>query len=143
MQLPGKQGLLLPKAQDAQVQIPGTAKAHLCKSVVFDSKLWLRELAERLPEDSEAGHLLDLVKIQSVTRGKARQVALGEKPLFDSILHTLLSKITELQKTDPLCVRITKEITSSTDKPNTLEIGIGGLSTTSRVGYILDQNGLL
>ena len=55
-------------------------------------------------EDSKAGHLLELVRIQVVTRREARQAVLSESPLVDKTAQDLLSKITELQRTNPLCL---------------------------------------
>ena len=135
------QGPLLPKAKEtAQVQLPGTAGALLCKhAVIYQSKLWLYELAEQQPEDSEAGHLLDMVKIQSVTRKEARRAVLDESPLVNKTAQSLLSKITELQGTDPLCVRIRKEISTKIS----INSSANASTKPSRDGYSLDQKGLL
>jgi hypothetical protein len=88
-------------------------------------------------EDSEAGHLIKLVKIQAVTRKEARTVVLGEDPLVDETAQGLLTKIHELQGTDPLCTRIRKEITTKISIKSKERI------STSRDGYFLDQKGLL
>jgi hypothetical protein len=143
-------------------------------SPLVDSKgQWVSELTEReavgpwtpiatvqalcatpRAEDSEAGHLLELVRIQAVTRSEARKAVLGENPLVDETAQGLLSKITELQSTDPLCMRIRREISTSTDP---LRIRIrreistkistksqeGTSTRNSREGYLLDQIGLL
>ena len=37
-------------------------------------------------EDSEAGHLIELVRIQAITRREARKVVLGENPLANEIV---------------------------------------------------------
>jgi hypothetical protein len=90
-------------------------------------------------EDSEAGHLLELIRIQAVTRREARKAVLGENPLVDETAQGLLSKITELQSTDPLCLRIRREISTKISTKSQ-----EGTSTrNSREGYSLDQTGLL
>ena len=105
--------------QEAKARLPGTARAHLCKTAVFNEpRLWLYEIAElgpQLPQagDAEAGHLLDVIRIQSVTRREAKKAVLSENPLVDETAQELLSKITELQGTDPLCTRLKKELVSS------------------------------
>jgi hypothetical protein len=85
-------------------------------------------------EDSEASHLIELVRIQAVTRKEARTVVLGEDPLVDETVQGLLNKIYKLQATDPLYIRIKKEIT--------IKISIkskeGIFINTSRDGYFLD-----
>jgi len=43
--------------------------------------------------DSEAGHLLELVRIQTVTRREAKRAAQNENPLDDNILIGLLDQI--------------------------------------------------
>ena len=69
-----KQELSRLVAQEAEARLPRAARAHECKTAVFDqSRLWLRKIAEQQPEDSEAGHLLELVRIQAVTRKGARK----------------------------------------------------------------------
>ena len=101
-----------------EVQLPRTAQASLCKVADFhEPRLWLHELAELgLPqaeeEDAEAGHLLDVVRIQTVTRQEARTAAQEENPLVENIAENLLATIIELQKTDPLCLRISRELST-------------------------------
>jgi hypothetical protein len=115
-------------ARLAEARLPGTAKAHLCKTAVFDqSRLWLQTLAEQQAEDSEAGHLLDLIRIQVVTRREARLATHDESPLVQETALSLLATIRELQGSDPLCLRLKKEL--GTD--------------SSRDGYTFDQSGLL
>ena len=114
--------------QEAEARLPGTARAHTCKTAAFyHSSLWLRKVAEQEPEDTEAGHLLDFVRIQTVTRGTARKAAQDESPLSEQMSTDLLAMIRELQGSDPLCLRLKKEL--GTD--------------SSRDGYFLDQDGLL
>ena len=43
--------------------------------------------------DSEAGHLLELVRIQTVTRREAKKAAQNESPLVDNISIGLLDQI--------------------------------------------------
>ena len=44
-------------------------------------------------EDSEAGHLIKLVRMQAVTRKEARRAVQGENPLVDEIVEGLLDQI--------------------------------------------------
>ena len=44
-------------------------------------------------EDSEAGHLLELVRLQAVTRKEAKEATKGESPLVDEIVEGLLDLI--------------------------------------------------
>ena len=81
-------------------------------------------------ENSKAGYLLELIRIQAITRREARNVVLGESPLVDETAQVLLSKITELQSTNPLCIYIRRKISTK-------------ISTTSCDSYFLDQTGLL
>jgi hypothetical protein len=55
------------------VQLPGTAEARKCKHAAINLNRLLYDVAEQQPEDSEAGHLLELVKIQAVTRREAKK----------------------------------------------------------------------
>jgi transposase InsO family protein len=141
------------------VHIARAARRVNAPSPLVDSKgQWVSELTEReavgpwtpiatvqalcatpRAEDSEAGHLLELVRIQAVTRSEARKAVLGETPLVDETAQELLSKITKLQSTDPLCLRIKREISTKISTKSQ-----EGTSTkNSREGYSLDQIGLL
>ena len=91
--------------------------------------------------DSEAGHLLELVQIQTVTRREAKKAAQNENPLVDNISIGLLDQILQSQGTDLLYTRLKKELCTSQ---------IGHLSQksrlnqgTSREGYTLNKQGLL
>ena len=78
-------------------------------------------------EDSKASYLLELVRLQAVTRKEAKRATQGESPLVDKTVEGLLDLILQSQGTDPLCTRLRKE-----------------LSTTSgREGYSIGQRGLL
>jgi hypothetical protein len=78
-------------------------------------------------EDSEAGHLLELVRLQAVTRREAKEATQRESPLVDKTAEGLLDLILQSQGTDPLCTRLKKE-----------------LGTNSGCeGYFIDQRGLL
>jgi hypothetical protein len=94
-------------------------------------------------EDSEAGHLLELVRIQAVTRSKARKAVLGKDPLADETAQRLLSKITKLQSTDPLCIWIRREISIKISTKISTKSQEGTSTENSREGYLLDQTGLL
>ena len=61
-------------------------------------------------EDSEAGHLLELVRLQAVTRKEAKAATKGESPLVDKTAEGLLDLILQSQGTDPLCTRLKKEL---------------------------------
>ena len=78
-------------------------------------------------EDSEAGHLLELVRLQAVTRREAKKATQEESPLVNETAQGLLDLILQSQGTDPLCTRLKKEL--DTD--------------SSREGYSIGQNGLL
>ena len=65
--------------------------------------------------------------MQAVTRKRARIATQGEKPPGEKTADGLLSLIKELQREDPLCSRLLKEIDSS----------------NGRKGYELGQDGLL
>jgi hypothetical protein len=78
-------------------------------------------------EDSEAGHLLELVRIQAVTRQEAKEATQGENPLVNKTAQGLLDLILKSQGTDPLCTRLKKEL--GTD--------------LGRRGYSIGQDGLL
>ena len=79
-------------------------------------------------EDSEADHLLELVRLQAVTRREARKATQEENPLGDKTAPNLLATIRELQGSDPLCLRLRKEL---------------GTGFTARNGYELGPQGLL
>jgi hypothetical protein len=78
-------------------------------------------------EDSEAGHLLELVRLQAVTRKEAKEATKGESPLVDKTAEGLLDLILQSQGTDPLCIRLRKE----------LDTNLG------REGYFTGRKGLL
>jgi hypothetical protein len=82
-----------------------------------------------IAEDSEACRLLKLVRLQAVTRRKARKATQGESPLMNETAPGLLDQVLQSQGTDPLCARLRKEL-ASPEGP-------------SREGYSLDPQGLL
>ena len=63
--------------------------------------------------DSEAGHLLKLVRLQVVTRGEAKKAAREEHPFAEEPAHGLIDLILKSQGTDPLCCRLKKELLAS------------------------------
>jgi hypothetical protein len=77
--------------------------------------------------DDEADHLLQLARMQAVTRKHARSAVRGENPLDEKTAEGLLSQVKELQGEDPLCLRLRKEYDSG----------------KARDGYELNQDGLL
>ena len=64
------------------------------------------------PADDEADHLLKLVNMQAVTRKRAKNATRSEKPL-GATANKLLNLIKELQREDPLYIRLLKEINES------------------------------
>ena len=76
-------------------------------------------------EDSEAGHLLELVRLQAVTKKEAKEATQDESPLVDEIVESLLNLILQSQGTNPLCVRLKKELSTN----------------SSYEGYFLGQEG--
>jgi hypothetical protein len=64
-------------------------------------------------EDSEASHLLELVRLQAVTRKEAKEATKGESPLVDETAEGLLDLILQSQGTDPLCIRLQKELSTT------------------------------
>ena len=100
----------------------------MCYIAVFDqSSLWLHIVAEQEPEDAETGRLLGIIRIQTVTRGMAKKAAQDKRPLGVQTSPDLLATIRVLQGSDPLCLRLKKELNTN----------------SSRKGYILSQDGLL
>ena len=106
---------------------PRQGAEELSRAVVFQSRLWLKTVAEQEPEDTEAGSLLDFVRIQTVTRQAARGAAQLESPYITQAAKGLLTTIRELQGTDPLCLRLKKELSDN----------------SGREGYSLGQDSLL
>ena len=78
-------------------------------------------------EDSEAGYLLELVRLQVVTRKEAKEATKGESPLVNKTAEGLLNLILQSQGTDPLCTRLKKELSTN----------------LGRKGYSIGQRGLL
>jgi hypothetical protein len=76
--------------------------------------------------DDEADHLLQLVRMQAVTRKRARSAVRGESSLHEKTAEGLLSQV-KVQGEDPLCLRLRKECDSG----------------KARNGYELSQDGLL
>jgi hypothetical protein len=74
-------------------------------------------------EDSEAGHLLKLVRIQAVTRREAKHIAKQENPLVKKTAPNLINLILKSQGTNPLCIKLKKELSQN---------------SYSREGYTLD-----
>ena len=73
-------------------------------AVSEEPRLWLYKIAELgllQAGDSEASYLLDVVRIQAVTRQEARKAAQGEHPLGQTA-KGLLAIIHKLQRSDPL-----------------------------------------
>jgi hypothetical protein len=114
-------------------------------------------------EDSETGHLIELVRLQAVTRREAKKATRDEDPLSQKTAPGLIDLILKSQGTDPLCIRLKKELRKglgqegSSQKPTGYEglrqqpgsdqEGSSRLKAdyegTGRKGYTLDQKGLL
>jgi hypothetical protein len=62
--------------------------------------------------DDEAGHLIDVVRLQVVTRGQAKEATQNEDPLSTETApkSSLLDLSFQHQGTDPLCIRLKKEL---------------------------------
>ena len=60
--------------------------------------------------DSEAGHLLELVRAQTVTKGQARKAAQKKHLFAAESAPGLIDLILKSQGTDPLCYRLKKEL---------------------------------
>ena len=63
--------------------------------------------------DSEAGHLVELVRLQAITRGEAKKAAQEEHPLAEEPARGLINLILKSQGTDLLCYRLKKELLAS------------------------------
>ena len=95
-----------------------------------------------MAEDSKAGHLLKLVRLQAVTRREAKKATQGESPLVTETAPGLLDQILQSQGTDPLCTRLKKEL-CTTSQNGHLSQKSHVNQGTSREGYTLNQQGLL
>ena len=96
--------------------------------------------------DSEAGHLVELVRLQAITRGEAKKAAQEEHPFAEEPARGLIDLILKSQGTDPLCYRLKKELQSSRKSGSSQECSSQrdtGYEGTGRLGYTLDQKGLL
>ena len=62
--------------------------------------------------DDKAGYLVDVVQLQVVTRRQARMTAQDENPLNEETTLTLslLNLILKSQGTDPLSIKLRKEL---------------------------------
>ena len=62
--------------------------------------------------DDKAGHLIDIVRLQVVTRGQAKTAAQNKDPLSTETVprSSLLDLIFKHQGTDPLCIQLKKEL---------------------------------
>jgi hypothetical protein len=96
--------------------------------------------------NSEAGHLLELVQIQAITREEAKNAAREEHPFAKEPARGLINLILKSQGTDLLCYRLKKELQSS-QKLGSDQEGSNQRDTsyesTGQQGYTLDQQGLL
>ena len=94
--------------------------------------------------DSETGHLLKLVRAQTVTKGQARKAAQKEHPLAAESAPGLINLILKSQGTDLLYCRLKKELQSSqgSDQEGSSKRD-ASYKGTGRKGYTLDQQGLL
>ena len=61
-------------------------------------------------EDSETSHLIELVRLQAVTRREAKIATQEENPLVEKTALDLIDLILKSQGTDPLCIRLKKEL---------------------------------
>ena len=70
------------------------------------------KLPQAIGTNSEAGHLINIVQLQAVTRGQAKMAARDEDPLSTEAApdSSLLDLILRTQGIDPLCTRLKKEL---------------------------------
>jgi transposase InsO family protein len=94
-------------------------------------------------EDSEVGRLIQLVRLQAVTRREARKAAQNENPLADKTANDLLASIYKLQGTDPLCLRLKKELGTKTRQGSEMDPQEVLRINTARQGYELDPQEVL
>jgi hypothetical protein len=75
-------------------------------------------------KDSKASHLLEFIRLQTVTRREAKEATQEENPLVEKTAPDLTTLILKSQGTNPLCVKLKKEL--------------GQSSQNSHKGYTLD-----
>jgi hypothetical protein len=63
----------------------------------------------------KASYLLKLVKLQTVTRQKAKKAIQRKSPLVDKTAKDLLNLILKSQRTDPLYTRLKKKLNTNSD----------------------------
>ena len=61
-------------------------------------------------KDSKASHLLELVRLQVVTRREAKKATQRESPLVNKTVQDLLNLILKSQRTDPLYIKLKKKL---------------------------------
>ena len=103
------------------------------------------KLPQAIGTNSEAGHLIDVVRLQAVTRGQARMAARNEDPLSTEAApdSSLLDLISKSQGTDPLCIRLKKELQRQPGSGRDISRLSASYAGTTMKGYSLDQQGLL
>jgi hypothetical protein len=94
-------------------------------------------------EDSKAGHLLELVRLQAVTRREAKKATQEENPLVEKTSPDLIDLILKSQGTNPLCIKLKKELGQNSQNHGGQSGQSHSSSQNSREGYTLDQRGLL
>jgi hypothetical protein len=68
-------------------------------------------------ESEDADRLLKIIRVQTVTRGRAKTATRGEMPLSDKTVDSLLGLVKETQNEDLLCQRISREVTEDATRP--------------------------
>jgi hypothetical protein len=58
----------------------------------------------------EAGHLIEYIKLQLVTKQATKRAAKVEEPLVQEMSLSLVDLIRTSQGTDPLCIKLKKEL---------------------------------
>ena len=131
---------------DFTTQLCDTARPGLDYTVAGSRPALALVAGFKSSDNTEAGHLLELVRAQTVTRGQARKAAQEEHPLAAESAPGLIDLILKSQGTDPLCCRLKKELQTS-QKLGSGQEGSSqrdtGYEGTGRQGYTLDQRGLL
>ena len=94
--------------------------------------------------DNKAGHLIDIVRLQVVTKGQAKVATQNKDPLsIETILRSsLLDLIFKYQGTGPLCIQLKKELRRQPDSDQSGSRWLK-VSDEGAKGYTLDQRGIL
>ena len=95
--------------------------------------------------NSEAGHLINIVQLQAITQGQAKIAARNKDPLSTEAApdSSLLDLILKSQGTDPLCMRLKKELQQQPGSGRDISRLSASYTGIIIKSYTLDQQGLL